>query len=121
LPFNEDPSVLDESKTSALKRLQSMEHRFRKDRELHDKYIAFMEYIKLGHMSILSSTGNPTVNYLPHHAVMKEALTSTKLRVVFDASSPTSSGKSLNDCLLVAPTIQPELFEILIRFSIRTF
>ncbi|XP_018373062.1 PREDICTED: uncharacterized protein LOC108767595 [Trachymyrmex cornetzi] len=56
------------------------------------------------------------INYLPHYAVIKESSTSTRLRVVFDACSPTTSGKSLNDYLSVGPTIQSELFEILIRF-----
>lgn len=67
-------------------------------------------------MSALPNSNGMKINYLPHHAVLKEESTSTKLRVVFDASMPTSSGKSLNDCLLVGPTIQPELFDILIRF-----
>ncbi|XP_067205406.1 uncharacterized protein [Linepithema humile] len=117
LPLREDPSVLGESKASALKRLQSIECRFRKNHKLPNRYVAFMDkYLKLGHMSVLLSIKNLTANYLPHHAVMKEASTSTKLREVFDASSPTTFGKSLNDCLLVRPTIQPELFEILIRF-----
>lgn len=114
LPFREDPSILGESKTSALKRLHSMERRFQRDSEL---YVNFMEeYINLGHMSVLRNSDDKKVHYLPHHAVIKEASTSTKLRVVFDASDPTTSGKSLNDCLLVGPTIQSELFDILLRF-----
>ncbi|GFR19335.1 DUF1758 domain-containing protein [Trichonephila clavata] len=42
----------------------------------------------------------------------------TKLRVVFDASSKTSSGLCLNDLLMVGPRVQPELFPILIQFRI---
>lgn len=80
-----------------------------------------MDYIDLGHMSTLSVTDNQKINYLPHHAVTKESSTLIKLRVVFDASSPTTSGKSLNDCLLVGPTIQSELFEILIRFRLHSY
>ena len=38
--------------------------------------------------------------YLPTHGVTKESSTTTKLRVVFDASACTSSGISLNDQLL---------------------
>lgn len=71
------------------------------------------EYIQLGHMFVLKDHKSVKVNYLPHHAVIKESSTSTRFRVVFDASSPTTS---LNDCLLVGPNIQSELFEILIRF-----
>ena len=54
--------------------------------------------------------------YLPHHCVLKEYSTVTKLRVVFDASAKTTSGVSLNDNLMLGPKIQRDLFEILIRF-----
>ena len=54
--------------------------------------------------------------YLPHHCVLKESSTTTKLRVVFDASAETTSGVSLNDNLMLGPKIQKDLFEILIRF-----
>lgn len=53
--------------------------------------------------------------YIPHHAVVKEESTTTKVRVVFDASCKTSSGKSLNDILMLGPTIQENLMDIIIR------
>jgi len=45
------------------------------------------------------------VYYLPHHAVMKESSITTKLRVVFDGSAPSSSGLSLNDILYRGPKV----------------
>ena len=54
--------------------------------------------------------------YLPMHAVRKEESTTTKLRVVFDASAKSSNGISLNDSLLVGPTIHPPLIDVLLRF-----
>ncbi|GFT44387.1 integrase catalytic domain-containing protein [Trichonephila clavipes] len=56
--------------------------------------------------------------YLPHHGVVRDTSCTTKLRVVFDAFSKTSSGLSLNDLLMVGPRVQPELFPILIQFRI---
>ncbi len=50
------------------------------------------------------------------HAVMKESSTTTKLHVVFDASAQTTTGYSLNDTLLVGPTLYPDLIDILLRF-----
>lgn len=54
--------------------------------------------------------------YLPHHAVLRESSTSTKCRVVFNAFSKTSRGLSLNDCMMVGPKIQQDLFSIILRF-----
>ena len=64
------------------------------------------EYVQLDHMSALRDHENLKVNYLSNHAVIKESSMSIRFRVVFDASSPTISGRSLNDCLLVGSTIQ---------------
>ncbi len=54
--------------------------------------------------------------YLPIHVVRKESSTTTKLRAVFDASASTSTGTSLNDILLIGPTVHPPLVDVLIRF-----
>lgn len=56
--------------------------------------------------------------YMPHHAVFKNASSTTKIRVVFDASSKTDTGVSLNDILMVGPTLQQDLISILIKFRI---
>ncbi|XP_058827527.1 uncharacterized protein LOC131687455 [Topomyia yanbarensis] len=56
--------------------------------------------------------------HLPHHAVIREESTTTKVRVVFDASCKTSSGKSLNDALLVGPIVQDALRSIIMRSRI---
>ena len=56
------------------------------------------------------------VFYLPIHVVCKESSTTTKVRAVFDASAKTSTGISLNDTLLVGPTVHPPLVDVLRRF-----
>ena len=52
------------------------------------------------------------------HAVYKHSSTTTKTRVVFDASAKSSSGISLNDTLMVGPTLHSSLTDVLLRFSI---
>lgn len=49
---------------------------------------------------------------MPHRPVVKEASVSTKVRPVFDASSPGYNGVSLNDCLHAGPSLIPSLVEI---------
>ncbi|GFS96121.1 uncharacterized protein TNCV_2709911 [Trichonephila clavipes] len=56
--------------------------------------------------------------YLPHHAVLQDSSTNTKLRVVFDASAKSTSVYSL-DLLMVGPRVQRDVYRILLCF--RTF
>jgi len=53
---------------------------------------------------------------MPHHCIIKESSTTAKLRVVFNASSKTTSGISLNDALMAGPVLQQDLLSILLRF-----
>ena len=54
-------------------------------------------------------------HYMPHHAMFKKS-TTTALRIVFNASSKPSDGKSLNDCLMMGPSLTAKLHEILLLF-----
>ena len=53
-------------------------------------------------------------NYMPMHAVKKDSSVTTKLRVVFDASAKTSTDVSLNDTLMVGPTLHSSLVDVLL-------
>lgn len=121
LPYNmdcNDENFLGNTYHLALKRQLSLERRFRSNTKLKEMYNAFMnEYLALGHMSLCENDSRDGC-YLPHHAVVRENSTTTKLRTVFDGSAKSSNGFSLNDRLLNGPTIQPELFDTLIRWRI---
>ncbi|XP_076660974.1 uncharacterized protein LOC143364585 [Halictus rubicundus] len=116
LPFRGTRERLGNSRNGAVKRLLSLERKLNSNNVLRDEYQRVLdEYLALGHMSLMEAPGDEGF-YMPHHAVVKEASSTTKVRVVFDASAKTTSGASLNDILLVGPTIQPKLFAHLIRF-----
>jgi len=83
-------------------------------------YSDFMqEYIDLGHMQPVDSFDSNQPHYvIPHHAVLRPDSSTTKLRVVFDASAKSSSGVSLNNILTVGPTIQQDLILTLLSFRL---
>ncbi|XP_052892561.1 uncharacterized protein LOC128300513 [Anopheles moucheti] len=115
---------LGDSMQGAVKRFASIERRLARDNRLKEQYSEFMEeYLRLGHMTEVSSAEKEHMEgsryYLPHHAVLKQASTTTKCRVVFDASHKTSTGTSLNDILLNGPQLQDDIVSILLRFRMR--
>lgn len=75
-----------------------------------------------GHAKVVPSEDldKPTteVLYLPMHAVNKRFSTTTQIRAVFDASAKSSSDVSLNDTVLVGPTIHPPMIDVLLRFRL---
>ncbi|XP_070068027.1 uncharacterized protein [Drosophila takahashii] len=86
-------------------------------------YLEFMEeYEAMGHMSSTNNKIPESPHYfIPHQCVLRPQSNSTKLRVVFDASSRTSTQVALNDILMVGPTIQEELYSTLLRFRLHKF
>lgn len=122
MPLKSDPSTLGHSYQNAKNRFLSLERRFKRDSSFKTKYNEFMrEYERLGHMTLDSDCTSPSEkaaikHYIPHHGVIRSSSTTTQLRVVFDASAPTSSGVSLNDIQMVGPVVQDDLFTILTRF-----
>ncbi|XP_039315481.1 uncharacterized protein LOC113002965 [Solenopsis invicta] len=111
LPFRGNKAQLGESRQIAEKRLNYLERKFQRDPEFHARYSEFMrEYIRLNHMSQVDKDDDTKFAvYLPHHGVIRESSTTTKLRVVFDGSAKTASGVSLNDTLMVGAACAPFL------------
>ena len=57
------------------------------------------------------------VYVIPHQAVIRKQAASTRLRIVFDASSKVQPDLvSLNDCLWTGPSLMPAIMNVLIRF-----
>ncbi|XP_045541887.1 uncharacterized protein LOC123723351 [Papilio machaon] len=69
------------------------------------------EYLSLGHMSRVSQYSSPYY-FLPHHGVLREHSSTTKLRVVFDGSAKSTSGKSLNDIQFIGPSLHNDVAPI---------
>lgn len=110
---------LGKSYSMALKRFEALERKLKHNEQLKHEYNNIIqEYIDLGHMTLCQDPVNDDGYYMPHHAVHKESSTTTKVRVVFDGSAQTTSGVSLNELLMIGPTIQEKLFIQLIKFRL---
>ncbi|XP_052567192.1 uncharacterized protein LOC128093655 [Culex pipiens pallens] len=120
LPLTRDPLVtLGASRTIAERRFLSLEKRLERDPTTREAYCKFMdEYERLNHMHKVDDPVDDSIPhcYLPHHPVFKASSTTTKVRVVFDASCKTASGFSVNDLQLVGPVVQEDLLSIVMRF-----
>ncbi|XP_075160828.1 uncharacterized protein LOC142233707 [Haematobia irritans] len=123
LPFKETVSKLGASLEIAQRRFTYLEKRFLRDESLKNLYVDFMnEYSRLGHMTKVSWDNIDRPHYvIPHHSVLRPESTTTKLRVVFDASSRTSTNISLNEVLMVGPIIQQDLIITVLGFRLNKY
>lgn len=76
------------------------------------------EYFQAYHAERAIPTFTPAENayYLPHHSVIRRDAVTTKLRVVFDASSHVSGQPSLNDVQEKGPKLDADLLNLLLTF-----
>ncbi|XP_008185105.1 uncharacterized protein LOC103309988 [Acyrthosiphon pisum] len=119
LPTKPETQNLGDSLAMATSRFINIERRIQRDEQLRVEYVKFMkEYFDMGHMREVTSEEELFKKgyYLPHHPVLKASSLTTKTRVVFDGSARTTSGLALNDVLMRGPTVQEDIFSILVRF-----
>ena len=114
--------VIGESCTQGVRRFLSLESSLHLKKQFADFDVVMRDYIEKGHAEpfpVADMDKSPQdVFYLPMHAVRKESSTTTKLRVVFDASSKSYTGVLLNDTLLVGLTIHPPVIDVLLCFRL---
>ena len=123
LPKKLQSLTLGDSRGTALRRFQANERALLKKGQWQNFQQVIQEYLDLDHARLVTQAElllptNDTF-YLPMHGVYKSTSTTTKFRVVFDASARSSSGVSLNDTLAVGPMLHRPLEQILLKF--RTF
>lgn len=115
LPLKESTEKLGDSSKNALRMFHVLEKRLSTNSNLKIKYHEFMQdYEATGHMVEIPKTSvidKPNF-FLPHHPVLRD----DKLRVVFNASAPTTTGISLNDILFQGAKLHNEIPDIILHF-----
>ena len=121
LPMRPDHlNLLGDGLDNAQRALSATHQRMRRDPHLRDEYVKFMrDNLEMGHMRFLNSEeiGAPSgrIHYLLHHRIWQRIDGGQKLRVVFNASNPTSSGVCLNDAHMPGPKLQNGLSTVITR------
>ncbi|XP_015118495.1 uncharacterized protein LOC107042118 [Diachasma alloeum] len=115
LPLKTSTAALGESKFKASRQLRSTVSKLTNNQAYAQLYKEFInEYETLGHMQRAPETAEPVpVYYLTHHGVLRADAITTRLIVVFNGSSPTSSGTSLNDILHPGGKLQTNAMDVL--------
>lgn len=113
---------LGDSRSAAVASLRRLERRFQSDVNQALSYSEFLnEYRTLGHMERISDPDASVSReryYIPHHAVFRESSKTSRIRVVFNVSSKTSNGKSLNDYLLAGSKLQTDLAAVILKWRL---
>ena len=118
LPWKETHGALPSNYELSLKRLTGLLRRLRQLPDVFQQYDKVIrEQLDKGIVEIVSDKAiqNSLVHYLLHHPVVREDKSTTKLRIVYDASAK-SNGSSLNDCLYAGPKFGQSIMDILLRF-----
>ncbi|XP_054272529.1 uncharacterized protein LOC128992813 [Macrosteles quadrilineatus] len=121
LPIKENHPPLGDSSFCARNRFLSLERKLESQPEVKAEYNkAIHDLLSSSHMEPVNPPPNSDNKqfYLPHHAIVKVDSSTTKLRVVYDASARSSSGVSLNDILHTGPKLHNDLNDILLKFRL---
>lgn len=119
LPWKQGHDTLPSNYANSLSRMKGQIKRLGKEPEILEEYDSIIkEQLRSGVIEkVAELEGAGKVHYLPHQAVIRKDAETTKLRIVYDASSKEGKkGTSLNDCLHTGPSLNPLLFDILVRF-----
>ena len=103
-----------------MNRLKKLKKRLDKTPHLLNEYDKiFDEYLKLGIIEeVQTQRDTGQVVYLPHEEVVKEDRSTTKLRIVFDASVKYKDTMPLNDVLDKGPCLNADLYSLSLKFRV---
>ena len=117
LPFKENHPVIYDYFILCKKRLCNTFTRLKRNPGFLKQYDnIFKQQFKTGIIEKVNEKGVVgETHYIPHHPVIRNDKTTTKVRIFFDASA-SSNGPILNSCLYKGPQLTPLMFDILLRF-----
>lgn len=130
-----DPElVIGRSRQMALNQFHSLERRLNANSDVREQYHqTIQEYFDLKQIESVTSTEDSHIKStpnnqlsvtsytLPHHSILKADSLTTKCRVVYNASSRSTNGKTLNDILCTGPRLQNDLPAVLLNWRLHEY
>ena len=119
LPWKSSHPTLPDNYLMSKKRLYGLIKRLRLNPEVLKEYDSIIQNQRsqgiVEEVNLQEESAEGQIHYLPHHAVVRRDKSTTRVRVVYDASAQ-STGCSLNECLHKGPKFDQKILDILLRF-----
>ena len=111
IPWKKNTTLPQDNYEMALRRLEGTEHRLLKRLEIARTYTdSIQRYTLKGYIRKVPREDRSAARwFLPHFPIVRPDRTTTKMRIVFDASA-RHQGVSLNDVICQGPKLQRDLF-----------
>ncbi|GFX27796.1 DUF1758 domain-containing protein [Trichonephila clavipes] len=115
--WEDKPSDLENNWAIAKRRFGNLSLKMQDNNWLYNEYKNIVkDKIKENIVEECSSHFETNFYYMPHSAVVRKDKETTKVRMVFDASSKVRDYKCLNECLYAGPPLNPRIIDVLLRF-----
>ena len=100
--------------------MKKLTEHFYENKDILYEYDSIIEYQKQKKIIEKAPENNliEKCYYLLHNPVIRPEKLTTKMRVVFDASSKSGGEKSLNECLYPGLSLTAKFFGVLLRFRV---
>lgn len=119
LPWKETHTYLPDNYELSKKRLLGLLYRLRQRPTMLQGYDATIkDQLNQGIMEEIDKPDKQVpgaIHYIPHHAVIRQDKSKTKLRILYNASAK-QDGASFNDCLYAGPKFGQNIMNIILRF-----
>ncbi|GFR33132.1 transposable element Tcb2 transposase [Trichonephila clavata] len=117
LPWKSNPEELDCNFETAKRRFDNLKIKLNKNKDICEEYKRIIdEQLKNGIIEECSDNSLFSGYFMPHQAVIRPEKETSRVRIVFDASSKGKNSKSLNDLLFSGPNLIPDLLHIILKF-----
>ena len=115
-PWKPNHPDLPSNKENSPRRLQKLNRKLECDCLTKDYDDIINEQLAEGVIKKAPPVSQPKEFYIPHKSVIRKSAETTKMRIVYEASSRAMpNSPSLNDCLYPGPVLQNKLWDILIQ------